>query len=129
MPDFATLIARPSPAPGAPEPTAGRWLAGVRRGLDLLVAFATLRDAESADDERASRGQDPIAPSVPRYRPPAPVEPTRPLREAHSHRRPRRAGPRGRRPGAVAPPPHACRPPLAAARPARRAHRAVGTRS
>src|SRR3954466_401806 len=57
MPDFATLIARPSPAPGAPEPTAGRWLAGVRRGLDLLVAFATLRDAEAAADARAGRGR------------------------------------------------------------------------
>src|SRR3954470_6514610 len=103
MPDFATLIARPSPAAEVPERTAGRWLAGVRRGLDLLVAFATLRDAEWADDEREGLGPDSIASSYP-----AP-DPPRALRPAHPHRRPLRAVRRGRRPGAVPPATHACR--------------------
>jgi hypothetical protein len=123
MPDFATLIAPPSSAPEVPLRTAGRWLAGVRRGLDLLVAFATLRDAEWADDEREGLGPERIAS---RY--PAP-DPPRPSRPAHPHRRPLRAGRRGRRPGAVPPPAHACRTPLAVKRPARRPDPAIGPRS
>jgi hypothetical protein len=125
MPTFATLIARPSPAAEAAERTAERWLAGVRRGLDLLVAFATLRDAESGDDERERLGQPPIAT---RRRPPQPLEPTRAPRPEHPHRRPLRAGPSGRRPGAVPPPAHACRTPLAVTRPPRRRDRALGPR-
>jgi hypothetical protein len=123
MPDFATLIAPPSSAPEVPLRTAWRWLAGVRRGLDLLVAFATLRDAEWADDEREGLGPERIAS---RY--PAP-DPPRPSRPAHPHRRPLRAGRRGRRPGAVPLPAHACRTPLAVKRPARRPDPAIGPRS
>jgi hypothetical protein len=120
MPTFATLIARPSPAAEAPERTGGRWLAGVRRGLDLLVAFATLRDAEWADDAREGLGQPPIAS---RRRPPEPPHPMRAPHPTHPHRRPLRAG---RRPGAVPAPAHACRTPLAVTRPARRPDRAIG---
>src|SRR3954466_15453151 len=126
MPDFATLIARPSPAAEVPERTAGRWLAGVRRGLDLLVAFAPLCDAEWADDERAGLGQHAIAS---RYPAPEPPDPMSTPRAAHPHRRPLRAGRRGRRPGAVPPPAHACRTPLAVPRPARRPGRAIAPRS
>src|SRR4051794_41738285 len=98
MPDFATLIARPSPAAEVPERTAGRWLAGVRRGLDLLVAFATLRDAEWADDERAGLGQHAIASTYPAPEPPDPPDPPDPSftpRAPHPHRRPLRVGRRG----------------------------------
>src|SRR3954452_17873729 len=126
MPDFATLIARPSPAPEVPERTAGRWLAGVRRGLDVLVAFATLRDAEWADDERVGLEQHPIGSSYPAAEPP---DPLRGPRAAHPHRRPLRAGRRCRRPGAVPPPAHACRTPLAVTRPARRPGRAIAPRT
>jgi hypothetical protein len=121
MPDFATVIARPSPAAEAPERTAGRWLGGLRRGLDLLVAFATLREAEWADDEREDVGQHPVAS---RHRPPQAPGPA--PRAVHPHRRPLRAAHRGGRPGAIAPPAHACRTPLAVARPARRSDRAIG---
>src|SRR4051812_11079357 len=126
MPDFATLIAPPSSAPEVPLRTAGRWLAGVRRGLDLLVAFATLRDAEWPDDEREGLGSHPIASSYPALeRPDPPSVPG----AAHPHRRPLRAARRGRRPGAFPPPAHACRTPLAVKRPARRPDPAIGPRS
>src|SRR4051794_555632 len=115
MPDFATLTVPPPPAAEAAERAAGRWLSAVRRGLDLLVAFATLRAAESADDQRERLAQQRIAP---RRRPPEPLDPPRAAAAAHPHRRALRAGRRGRRPGAVPPRAHACRSPLTATRPA-----------
>src|SRR4051812_50095080 len=114
MPGFPPPPPRPSPATEAAEPRAGRWLTAVHRGLDLLVAFATLRDAEPADDERESLGQHPIAP---RRRPPEPPDPPGPAPAPHPHPPPLPAGPRGPRPGAVPPPPPPARPPLPPPRP------------
>jgi hypothetical protein len=113
-PDFAALPARLSPA-------AGGWLAALRRGLDVVVAFATLRDAEASDGALTARvGGDagPGPPHRPRQRPA-----TTAARASHAHRRRLRAPSRSRRPGAVPAPPHACITPLTTSRAARRPNR------
>jgi hypothetical protein len=125
MPASATTpTVRPSRAAGAAESTAARWIAAVRRGLDVLVAFATLRDAETADGAPERLGHHPAT----TRRPLEPTGPASPRTADHPHRRPLRSAPRSRRPGAVAPPAHACSTPLATSRPARRPDRAIGHR-
>jgi len=113
-PDFAALRARLAPAAGA-------WLAGLRRGLDVVVAFATLRDAEASDAALTARvGGD--SRRGPPHRPGARLTTTA-ARPSHAHRRPLRAPSRSRRPGAVPAPPHTCITPLTASRAARRPNR------
>jgi hypothetical protein len=144
MPLFPTATARPSTAS---EPAA-RWLAAARRGLDVLVAFATLRDAEEPGDRRA-RGAAVVEPWSPEPWGPGGIaadraaERDRPARSTsgggasrtsaaarvtHPHRRPLRTAPRARRPGTVEPSDHVCVTPLAAPRPPRLRDREVGRR-
>ena len=93
------------PRPERPHRPAEAWLNALRRGLDLVVAFATLRDAELPPDDGASDdiGRGPRAGD----------------RGAHPHRRPLRAPARERRFGAVRPEEQHCTTPLAARRVAR----------
>ena len=110
-PDFAALAARPA--------RAARGLsAALRRGLDVVVAFATLRDAEPADAPLTPRvgGDSQAAP--PHRSAPRPTTTADPA--SHAHRRPLRAPSRSRRPGGVPAPPHACITPLTTPRAARR---------
>jgi hypothetical protein len=107
MPEFATRSARPLPAPAAP-PT-GRWLAALRRGLDALVAFATLRDAELDGDRSVARASVSAAPGSRAH---APRTSSAAAGESHPHRRPLRGPARSRRPGTVAAAPQACLTPL-----------------
>jgi len=101
----------------APDTPSRRWAATLRHGLDVLVAFATLRDvgqpstaydAVSAGPAGAPRrvGAARVAQSVggPRAVP------------AHPHRHPLRPPPRARRPGVLPAPPQPCLTPLAARR-------------
>jgi hypothetical protein len=125
MPASATPpTVRPSRAADAAESTAGRFIAAVRHGLDVLVAFATLRDAEAADGAQERLGHHP----APRRRPLEPHDSAPPRTATHPHRRPLRPASRTRRPGAVPPPTHACCTPLVTSRPARRRDRAIGHR-
>ena len=61
---------------GRPERPLARWQQGLRKAVDLAVAFATLADAEPSESPRA------------------PVDPA-----AHPHRKPLRPSTRPRRPG------------------------------
>src|ERR1700750_1704886 len=93
------------PRPERPHRPAEAWLNALRRGLDLVVAFATLRDAElppDDGDERADRFTTGDR-----------------TRDDHPHRQALRAPARARRPGAVRLPEQHCTTPLAARRVAR----------
>ena len=132
------------PRPDRPTRPAHAWLDAIRHGLDLVVAFATLRDAETPVDARESAAADraaqawaasvvPPATAAARRRlalgaaPPAAgsaaprattsgaAQATR-SGPAHPHRRPLRTPTRPRRPGAVRPEPQACLTPLVARR-------------
>ena len=132
------------PRPDRPTHPAHGWLDAIRHGLDLVVAFATLRDAETPVDARETASADraaqawaasvvPPATAAARRRlaltaaarasSPAAPRATRPgaphaTRSAppHPHRRPLRTTTRPRRPGAVRPEPQACLTPLVARR-------------
>lgn len=126
MPDFVTRATRPVAASEPAVPVAARLLAAVRRWLEILIAFATLRDAEAVGDRpfegiagrtaRSSGGARRLAAAPPTVPP------------SHPHRRPLRATSRARRPGAVPPDPQPCITPLAATRRARRPERVTGPR-
>src|SRR6478736_2872424 len=84
------------------------WLDAIRHGLDLVVAFATLRDAETPVDARETASADRPAltaaagassPAAPRAIRPAAPQATRSA-PPHPHRRPLRTSTRPRRPGA-----------------------------
>jgi hypothetical protein len=113
-PDFAALPVRLAPAGGG-------WLAALRRGLDVVVAFATLRDAAPSDIALTARVGGDSRPRPPHRPGPRPTPPA--ARPSHAHRRPLRAPSRSRRPGAVPAPSHACITPLATSRAARRPNR------
>jgi hypothetical protein len=93
------------------------WRAAVMRAVDVVVAFATLRDA---DELPARVGAVPVAaPERPRFvraatpeRPGRFRAPERPHLHPHPHRRPLGRPARTRRPGAVRPAPQACTTPL-----------------
>jgi hypothetical protein len=101
------------------------WRAAVMRAVDVVVAFATLRDA---DELPARVGAVPVAaperppvaaPERPRFvrvaapeRPGRLRAPERPHPHPHPHRRPLGRPARTRRPGAVRPAPQACTTPL-----------------
>ena len=126
------------PRPNRPDRPAHAWLDAVRHGLDLLVAFATLRDAEAppeTDETTLTAGlswprADTIAPATATGRRRAAERSDhrpsdRPQRRAtdgaeppasHPHRRPLRRASRLRRPGAVRPEPQACLTPIVARR-------------
>src|SRR5215470_16637454 len=86
------------PRPDRPHRTAGTWLDALRRGLDLVVAFATLRDAELPPDDGLDR--------------PVYCDDRDRATDVHPHRRPLRAPARARRPGAVRTPEQHCTTPL-----------------
>jgi hypothetical protein len=109
------------------------WAETLRRGIDVLVAFATLRDAEppsngaqAPPDLTRSRASDrfrrgagepkgrPGRSGMPGASPGRDVANTEP--SVHPHRRPVTAPVRARRPGSVRPQPQQCLTPLAARR-------------
>jgi hypothetical protein len=92
------------PRTEASDPRPGRWAAALRHSLDVVVAFATLRDAEPPPS-----GAPASAAAAPRR-----------ARAGHPHRRPLQPPVRARRPGALPAPSQPCLTPLAARR-ARRA--------
>jgi hypothetical protein len=113
------------------------WSETLRRGLDVLVAFATLRDAHTPSDyrqdgselapSRSANGSQRGAGERSRHharpgRAAAKIarEPGGEQRAIHPHRRPLAAPVRQRRPGAVRPQPQPCLTPLATTRGARR---------
>jgi hypothetical protein len=118
-----------------PDPTPRPWRAALRSTLDLVVAFATLRDADVEADAVSGDGA-PAAPraaqsaaatgdhaqhaAAPRASGPAPA-----THAHHPHRRPLPAPARARRPGAPRPAPQPCLSPL----PARTVPRAASTAS
>ena len=116
------------PRPNRPARPAHAWLDALRDGLDLLVAFATLRDAEAppeTDEITCAAGiswppADTIRPATAAGRRRAAERAGRPdgtePRAAHPHRRPLRRATRLRRPGAVRPEPQACLTPIVARR-------------
>jgi hypothetical protein len=135
------------------EPAARDWRATLLRAVDVLVAFATLREPDGAGGELAARpaagdepGRRPAAGDKPGRRPPAGDElggrpagemgapqrrawehgPRAVAAAAHPHRRPLRGPSRARRPGAVRPAPQACVTPLTPARVPRRRERVAG---
>ena len=133
------------PRPEHPSTPAHGWLATLRHGLDLIVAFATLRDVDTSP-EAGWRDADDPSDRASRTRPVAAVPPataaakrltghpdrgataaarTAPagrevgaaaMPAAHPHRRPLSTPSRGRRPGAVRPAPQPCLTPLVARR-------------
>jgi hypothetical protein len=118
------------PRPNRPDRPAHAWLDAVRNGLDLLVAFATLRDAEGPpeyDENMPGAGMLwPLADVIP----PATAAGRRAAERAthraaapsdvpaadHPHRWPLRPATRPRRPGAVRPEPQPCLTPIVARR-------------
>jgi hypothetical protein len=116
------------PHPNRPDSSAHAWLDAIRHGLDLVVAFATLRDA---GEPRSSDGMDPgdaghwpradeIPPVTAAGRRRAaqrraernPARSERPEPPVHPHRRPLRPAARLRRPGLVRPEPQPCLTPI-----------------
>jgi hypothetical protein len=98
------------PRTEASDPRPSRWAAMLRHSLDLVVAFATLRDPE------------PPPSGAPASAAAAPGPALRRARAGHPHRRPLQPPVRARRPGALPAPSQPCLTPLAA----RRARRAEG---
>ena len=124
-----------------PSTPAHGWLATLRHGLDLIVAFATLRDVDTSPEAGWRDADDPFPCASPTPRvvavPPATVAAKRlnhgalvraprdehrgepaPVRPAHPHphRRALTRSSRTRRPGAVRPEPQLCLTPIAARR-------------
>jgi hypothetical protein len=90
------------PLPSAPDPRPSRWAAKLRHSLDVVVAFATLRDPAPAPAARpAGSAAEPAA---------------RRRGSAHPHRRPLERPVRARRPGALPAASQPCRTPLGARR-------------
>jgi hypothetical protein len=76
------------------ERATGTWIDALRHGLDVLVAFATLRDTAPQSGPRSRQPSGPV----------------------HPHRHALRAPARSRRPGVVRPQPQPCLTPLASRR-------------
>src|SRR3954447_3803882 len=102
---------RPSSSLHPRDPLAAppAWRTALSRALDVVVAFATLRDTDELDG--------------PRHRPAAPTaaggrvtRASAPDKHAHPHRRPIAPPPRARRPGTVRPPAQPCTTPVPARR-------------
>jgi hypothetical protein len=110
MPSTATHTSRSHADSTRPEAFPPGWRGALLRGLDAVVAFATLRDAELPDPAPSDRAGGPAHAA------------------SHPHRRPLRAPSRARRPGVVAPARQACTTPLAP-RHSRRLSRTTGHRS
>jgi hypothetical protein len=89
------------PYPERRHQPAGPGVNALRRALDLVVAFATLRDAELPPDDGEERAPSPGGAGT---------------RGVHPHRRALRGPAHARRPGAVPPQAQHCTTPLAARR-------------
>jgi hypothetical protein len=107
MPPTATHTPSNHADPTRSRPFPPGWRGALLRGIDAVVAFATLRDAELPDAARAPR------PTASAQTPP------------HPHRKALRRPTRPRRPGAVRAPRQACVTPLVPRHP-RRPARAAG---
>jgi hypothetical protein len=96
------------PHPNAPDPRPSRWVAALRHSLDVVVAFATLRDPEPPPliGRDAGLSREPAV---------------RRTRTAHPHRQPLQPPSRARRPGAPPARSQPCLSPLSA----RREHRSM----
>ncbi|MEA2322972.1 MAG: hypothetical protein QOD81_2822 [Solirubrobacteraceae bacterium] len=118
------------PRPEHPAPPARPWRHTLRATLDLVVAFATLRDAESPAEAADRLSAHPAPGERPRHAAmgfdrlstPAsgPQQGAPPAHAEHPHRHPLHPPLRARRPGAVRPAAQPCLSPLPA-RPVARA--------
>jgi hypothetical protein len=125
------------PRADRPAHPARAWSETLRRGLDALIAFATLRDADTPPDHwadgselapsRSANGSQRDAGERTRHQARSGRAAAKTAREVggeqraiHPHRRALAAPVRQRRPGAVRPQPQPCLTPLATTRRARR---------
>jgi hypothetical protein len=125
------------PRADRPARPARAWSETLRRGLDVLIAFATLRDADTPSNHRpdsselapprSANGSQRGAGERTRHQARsgrAAAKAARVLgdeqRAIHPHRRALAAPVRQRRPGAIRPQPQPCLTPLATTRRARR---------
>jgi hypothetical protein len=124
------------PHPNSSDPRSSRWAAALRQCLDIVVAFATLRDPEPPP----ARAYEPPPARAYEPRPGRTGEPPRARSRAHSaepgdrrtpaahpHRRPLHPPARAGRPGALPAPSQPCLTPLSARRPRRSEARAGRT--